>query len=54
MGPGYVSRVNRKDVVAPTKIFFALQMRHARFRTLPSACTTSGANSIPNLRVIST
>jgi len=32
-----------------TKTFFALQTLHARFRTVPSACTTSGANSIPNL-----
>jgi hypothetical protein len=29
--------------------FFALQIRHARFRTLPSARTTSGANSMPNI-----
>ena len=32
-----------------TSTFFALQIRHARFRTLPSARTTSGANSMPNL-----
>ena len=36
-----------------TKTFFALQMRQARFLTVPSACTTSGANSIPNLAIIS-
>jgi hypothetical protein len=50
MEPGNVSS---EDVTGPgerTRIFFALQMRHARFRTLPSAWTTSGANSIPNLR----
>lgn len=32
-----------------TRTFFALQMRHARLRTVPSASTTSGANSMPNL-----
>jgi hypothetical protein len=32
-----------------TRIFFALHIRHAKFLTLPSACTTSGANSMPNL-----
>jgi hypothetical protein len=36
-----------------TNTFLALQMRHARLRTLPSACTTSGANSIPNLSLVS-
>ena len=29
--------------------FFALQIRHAIFLTVPSACTTSGAKSIPNI-----
>lgn len=36
-----------------TRTFFALQIRQARFCTFPSAWTTSGANSIPNLVVIS-
>lgn len=36
-----------------TNTFLALQMRHARLRTLPSACTTSGANSMPNLPLVS-
>jgi hypothetical protein len=36
-----------------TKIFFALQIRHARFLVFPSARTTSGANSIPNLGIVS-
>jgi hypothetical protein len=36
-----------------TNTFLALQMRHARLRTLPSACTTSGANSTPNLPLVS-
>jgi hypothetical protein len=36
-----------------TNTFLALQMRHARLRTLPSACTTSGANSMPNLSLVS-
>lgn len=43
----------RKTKQERTKTFFALQIRHARFLTLPSACTTSGANSIPNLGAIS-
>lgn len=37
------------DMLYGASTFFALQIRHARFRTLPSACTTSGANSMPNI-----
>jgi hypothetical protein len=36
-------------LIALTSTFFALQILQARFCTLPSAKTTSGANSIPNL-----
>lgn len=32
-----------------TSTTFAMQILHARFRTLPSALTTSGESSIPNL-----
>jgi hypothetical protein len=35
--------------VSLTSTFFALHILQARFCTLPSAKTTSGANSIPNL-----
>ena len=38
---------------AITRTFLALHTLHARLRTLPSACTTSAANSIPNLVTIS-
>lgn len=65
MGPrGYVSQhVRTLDAELPagqkggetvhTKTFFALHIRHARFLTFPSACTTSGASSMPNLQDVS-
>jgi hypothetical protein len=37
------------DILYGASTFFALQILHAKFLTLPSACTTSGANSIPNI-----
>lgn len=37
------------DMLYGASTFFALQILHAKLRTLPSACTTSGANSIPNI-----
>lgn len=65
MGPrGYVSQhVRTPNAELPagqkggetvhTKTFFALHIRHARFLIFPSACTTSGASSMPNLRDVS-
>lgn len=47
------SQLDRHDDIARkkvhTKTFFALQILHAIFRTFPSARTTSGASSTPNL-----
>jgi hypothetical protein len=37
------------DMLYGASTFFALQILQAKLRTLPSACTTSGANSMPNI-----
>lgn len=37
------------DMLYGASTFFALQILQANLRTLPSACTTSGANSMPNI-----
>ena len=44
-----VARPFECDMLYGASTFFALQILQASLRTLPSACTTSGANSMPNI-----